>query len=39
MLGEDHMVKYRYFDNLDHGDTLHLAAYYGLEELFTSRQK
>jgi hypothetical protein len=39
MLGKDHMVKYRYFENLDHGDTLHLAAYYGLEELFTSRQK
>lgn len=39
MLGEDHIVKYRYFDNLEHGDALHLATYYGLEELFTSRRK
>jgi len=39
MLGSDHSIKYRYFENLDHGDTLHLAAYYGLEEIFTSRRK
>ncbi len=38
MLGKDHSVNYRYFDNLDHGDTLHIAAYYGLEEIFKFRR-
>jgi len=38
-MGKDHTINYRYFENLDHGDTLHLAAYYGLEQIFTSRRK
>jgi predicted alpha/beta superfamily hydrolase len=39
MLGKDHSVNYRYFSQLDHGDTLHLAAYYGLEEIFNFRRQ
>ncbi|BAO54168.1 alpha/beta hydrolase [Nonlabens marinus] len=38
MIGKDHSIHFRYFDNLDHGDTLHLAAYHGLEEIFKFRR-